>query len=99
MVLTRNRQPLAAMQYQGRRMNTWSEIIYDGRGYRLAYVKGHPGDCILEDQVGEELLCAEGGALHQTKLRRALPLPLLVMVSLRIVDEMFSATGAVAASS
>jgi signal transduction histidine kinase len=94
MVLTRNRQPLAAMQYQGRKMNTWSEIVYDGRGYRLTYVKGHPCDCVLEDQVGEELLGVTRGACHQIELRRALPLPLLVMVSLRVVNEMFSATGA-----
>ena len=36
MVLTRNGQSLAAMQYQGRMLNAWSEIVYDGRGYRLS---------------------------------------------------------------
>ena len=87
MVLTRNGQPLAAMQYQGRLLNTWSEIVYDGRGYRLSYVKGRPACCVLVDEVGDELLTAEGGGLLQIELRRALPLPLLVMVVVRIVDE------------
>ncbi len=87
MVLTRNGQPLAAIQYQGRLVNTWSEIIYDGRGYRLSYVKDRPGQCVLADQAGDELLSAEGGASPQIALRRALSLPLLVMVTLRIIDE------------
>ena len=87
MVLTRNGQPLAAMQYQGRLLNTWSEIVYDGRGYRLSYVKGQPGRCVLADEVGDELLTAMSGELAQIELHRPLPLPLLVMVAMRIVDE------------
>jgi len=90
MVLTRNGQPLAAMQYQGRLLNTWSEIVYDGRGYRLSYVKGQPGCCVLVDEVGDELLTAVGGASPQIELHRPLPLPLLVMVTMRIVDEVSS---------
>jgi signal transduction histidine kinase len=88
MVLTRNGQSLAAMQYQGRLLNTWSEIVYDGRGYRLAYVKGQPGRCVLADEVGDELLTAASGDSPQIELHRPLPLPLLVMVTMRIVDEM-----------
>ena len=91
MVLTRNGQPLAAMQYQGRLLNTWSEIVYDGRGYRLSYVKGQPGRCVLVDEVGDELLTVEDGASPQIELHRPLPLPLLVMVTMRFVDEMASA--------
>jgi NarL family two-component system sensor histidine kinase LiaS len=87
MVLTRNGQPLAAMQYQGRLLNTWSEIIYDGRGYRLSYVKGRPGCCVLVDEVGDELLTAVSGDSPQIELHRPLPLPLLVMVTMRIMDE------------
>jgi NarL family two-component system sensor histidine kinase LiaS len=86
-VLTRNGQPLAAMQYQGRLLNTWSEIVYDGRGYRLSYVKEHPGRCVLVDEVGDELLTAVGGESPQIELHRALPLPLLVMVTMRFVGE------------
>ncbi|MBC8446585.1 MAG: sensor histidine kinase [Chloroflexi bacterium] len=92
MVLTRNGQPLAAMQYQGRLLNAWSEIVYDGRGYRLSYVKGQPGRCVLVDEVGDELLTVEDGASPQIELRRPLPLPLLVMVTMRIVDEVASTT-------
>ena len=92
MVLTRNGQPLAAMQYQGRLLNTWSEIVYDGRGYRLSYVKGQPGRCVLVDEVGDELLFVEDGGSPQIEMRRALPLPLLVMVTMRIVDEVASTT-------
>jgi NarL family two-component system sensor histidine kinase LiaS len=87
MVLTRNGQPLAAMQYQGRLLNTWSEIVYDGRGYRLSYVKGRPGCCVLVDEVGDELLTTIGGDSPQIELHRPLPLPLLVMVTMRLVDE------------
>ncbi len=91
-VLTRNGQPLAAMQYQGRLLNAWSEIVYDGRGYRLSYVKGQPGRCVLVDEVGDELLTVEDGASPQIELRRPLPLPLLVMVAMRMVDEVASTT-------
>lgn len=87
MVLTRNGQPLAAMQYQGRLLNTWSEIVYDGRGYRLSYVKGQPDCCVLADEVGDELLFIEDGDSPQIELHRPLPLPLLVMVTMRVVDE------------
>jgi hypothetical protein len=92
MVLTRNGQPLAAMQYQGRLLNTWSEIVYDGRGYRLSYVKGQPGCCVLVDEFGDELITAVSGDSPQIELHRPLPLPLLVMVTMRIVDEMASTT-------
>jgi NarL family two-component system sensor histidine kinase LiaS len=91
MVLTRNGQPLAAIQYQGRLLNTWSEIVYDGRGYRLSGVKGQPGSYVLADEAGDELLCIHGGDVHQQpsqiEVRRALPLHLLVMVAARSVDE------------
>ena len=87
MVLTRNGQPLAAIQHQGRLLNTWSEIVYGGRGYRLSYVKGQLGHRVLVDEAGGELLLAQGGDLFQIELHRALPLPLLVMVATRILDE------------
>ncbi len=97
MVLMRNGQPLAAMQYRGRLLDTWNEIIYDGRGYRLAYVKDKPNARILEDESGDECLSIEGGKVAQVELRRALPLPLLVMVTMRILDETVPTTAAVKA--
>ncbi len=87
MVLTRNGQPLAAMQPQGRMLHTWSEIVYDGRGYRLSYVKGGSKGYILTDETNDTLLAAAGSNPDQFELRRALPLPLLVMVTMRIADE------------
>ena len=91
-VLTRNGQPLAAMQQQGRLLNTWSEIIYDGRGYRLSTAKDQAGECFLADEGGDVLLRAEGDELPQVELERALPLPLLAMVFVRIVEETASTT-------
>jgi NarL family two-component system sensor histidine kinase LiaS len=87
MVLTRNGQPMAAMQPQGRMLHTWNEIVYDGRGYRLSYVKGKPGSYVLVDEANDTLLVAEGSDPDRFELRRALPLPLLIMVTMRIADE------------
>jgi signal transduction histidine kinase len=88
-VLLRNGQPLAAMQYQGRLLNTWSEIIYDGRGYCLCYAKDkdRPNDRVLVDEAGDECLFVKDGDPLQITLRRALPLPLLVMVAARVLAE------------
>jgi signal transduction histidine kinase len=91
-VLTRNGQPLAAMQYQGRLMNTWTEIIYDGRGYRLSYVKDRASTYVLTDESGDELLTIQDGTILQIELDRALPLPLLAMTAMRVVDEIVSTT-------
>ncbi len=89
MALKRNNQPLAAIQYQGRQMNTWSEIVYDNRGYRLAYNKSEAGcSYILTNETGEELLCFNGKGAYQITVYRALPLPLLIMVTARIIDEL-----------
>jgi NarL family two-component system sensor histidine kinase LiaS len=87
MVLTRNGQPMAAMQPQGRMLHTWNEIVYDGRGYRLSYAKGKPGGYALTDETNDTLLTAEGSDPDRFELHRALPLPLLVMVTMRIADE------------
>jgi hypothetical protein len=87
LVLMRNRQPLAAMQYQGRLLNTWSEIVYDGRGYRLSRAKDTPSVYVLVNEVGDEQLVIEGKGRFCVDLRRALPLPLLVMVTMRVLDE------------
>ncbi len=87
MVLQRNDQPMAAMQYQGRLVHTWTEIVYDGRGYRLSSDESTPTRYFLVDQMGDVVLTADvGGALRVT-LNRALPLPLLIMVLGRIVNE------------
>lgn len=95
MVLVRNNQPLAAIQYQGRQMHTWSEIIYDGRGYGLIYVKGSTPEksCTyaLVDEFGEQLLCFESGNPYHIRLTREMPLPLLAMTIARILGELSAA--------
>jgi NarL family two-component system sensor histidine kinase LiaS len=87
MVLTRNGQPLAAMQPQGRMLHTWNELIYDGRGYRLSYVKGKPGGYVLMDEANDTLLAATGSDPDRFTPHRPLPLPLVIMVTMRIADE------------
>ena len=93
--LMRNGQPLAAMQYQGRLLNTWSEIIYNGRGYCLCYVKDkdRSNDRVLIDEATDECLFVEDSAPLQITLHRALPLPLLVMVAMRVLDESEAVSG------
>jgi len=93
-VLMRNGQPLAAMQHQGRLLKRWSEIVYDGQGYRLSALKGSPGRHILADETGDELLTVESGAVLHIEPQRALPLPLLVMVAMRIMTETAATTAA-----
>ena len=87
MVLARNGQPLAAMQQRGRMLHTWYEIVYDGRGYCLSYIKGRPGGHVLKDEAGDALITAEGSDPDQLKLRRAVPLPLLIVATIHIADE------------
>ena len=88
MVLLRNGQPLAAIQHQGRLLNIWSEIVYDGRGYRLSCCGGLSYDCTLVDGAGDLVLSVRGEDTPQIEVHRALPLPLLVMVAVRVADEM-----------
>lgn len=97
-LLTRNGQPLAAMQYQGRLLNTWSEIIYDGHNYCLVYAGELPGTYSLRDEAGDDLLAVHCVPSFQLELRRALPLPLLVMVVARILEERTTAEAIKAAT-
>jgi signal transduction histidine kinase len=87
MVLMRNGQPLAAMQHQGRLLHTWTEIVYDGRGYRLSHDRNRPSDLVLADEVGDECLSIKDGDTSQIVVHHTLPLPLLVMVAMRVLDE------------
>ncbi len=84
MVLTRKGQALAAMQYRGRQVHKWSEIIYDGRGYRLATAGWDTHTFTLTDERGALLLEV---TREQVTLWRELPLQLLAMVVARAMDE------------
>jgi hypothetical protein len=87
MVLMRNGQALAAMQQRGRMLHTWSEMVYDGRGYCLTYIKGRPGGHVLKDEAGDALLTAAGSDPDQIEIHRAMPLPLLIVAAMHIADE------------
>ncbi len=91
MALLRNDQPLAALQSQGKLLNAWSEIVYDGRGYRLSCAQERTGGCALVDQDGDQVLLIHGALSLQVTLCRALPLPLVVMAIMRNLDETSSA--------
>jgi hypothetical protein len=83
------------MQYQGRILHTWTELIYDGHGYRLSHVKDYSSRCVLADLAAEELLSITDTLPSQITLHRALPLPLLAMVVARALDETSIPTSAV----
>jgi two-component sensor histidine kinase len=87
-VLSRRGQPLAAAQLQGRVLNRWTEIVYDGRGYRLAMDDDYPCAFELQDGTGEILLTVQGCSSPRVELKRPLPLPLLGLVIARLVDEL-----------
>ncbi len=57
-VLERKDQALAALQYRGRQMDTWTEIVYDDRSYRLIYGDSESEDFVLLDASGSTILVA-----------------------------------------
>ncbi len=87
MVLLRNGQPLAAMQMQGRLLNTWTEIIYAGRGYRLSADKEKLDLFLLTDDAEDDILFIVDSPSPTIELYRTVSLPLLMMAALRAVNE------------
>ncbi len=83
-ILERRGQALAAMQYHGRQMDTWTALVYDDRSYRLHYKNDGSGGYELRDGADRPVLEAQDG--HITLLS-ALPLPLIAMITTRIIDE------------
>lgn len=95
-VLERRDQALAAMQYRGRQMDTWTEIIYDDHIYRLTYGERAADDFLLLDVQGTPVLstqesgertAAPRGPVSGIILHTHLPLPLVAIVVARILDE------------
>jgi two-component sensor histidine kinase len=91
-VLMRNRQPLAALQTQGRLLHRWTEIVYDDRGYQLAVDRDRtgrslPGRYVLVDQSSEPLLRIDEGPPPTLRLCRTLALPLLIIVLMQTISE------------
>ncbi|MCU0521000.1 MAG: sensor histidine kinase [Anaerolineae bacterium] len=83
-VLERHEQALAAMQYRGRQMDMWTEVVYDDRSYRLHYKDDSSGGYVLRDGSDRPVMDAQDDRIT---LMGALPLPLLAMVIARIIDE------------
>lgn len=86
-VLARNEQPLAAMQHRGRLLDIWSELLYDGAGYRLSHEPGEASGCVLTDGDNNQVLWLRGIECAEITLYRAVPLPLLVMVAIRSLED------------
>jgi len=95
-VLERKGQALAAMQYRGREMDMWTEIVYDSRTYQLEYGEDDGDDFVLEDAGGGTVLVAtqvlrEHGTPRGTDalitLNRDLPVTLVAITVARILDE------------
>ena len=86
-VLFRKGQPLAAMQYRGRQMQSWSEIVYDGRGYRISPDRDRPQVFIVKDQAGDLMLSLQAGNTLEIQLARPLPVHLIILVTLRVTEE------------
>jgi hypothetical protein len=72
------------MQYRGRELDTWTDIVYDDRFYRVAYVEDGKGGFVLSDEDDEVILTIEGA---RVRVYRSLPLPLVTMVAARILEE------------
>lgn len=86
-VLLRNKQPLAAIQHQGRLLSTWSEMLYDDAGYGLTCSAEASGECTLVDGAGEPVLGISGRRPAYVALQRPIALPLLVMTAVRVLEE------------
>jgi NarL family two-component system sensor histidine kinase LiaS len=84
-VLMRNEQPLAAMQYRGRQIDTWTEIVYDDRRYQLRFGKDNHRILHLLDASDIEWLRADA---ETVRLNQACPRPLLAMVLSRVIEEL-----------
>ena len=88
MLLLRKRQPLAALQYQGRQIRSWTEIHFDEHGYSL--VPGREADTTLTvfDESGATLMALSwSGDTLSIALQQAVPLPLLALTAARALDE------------
>ncbi len=86
-VLARNDQPLAAMQHRGRLLDIWSELLYDGAGYRLSHGPDPAGGCVLTDGDNDRVLWLRGIERTEITLHRAVPVPLLALVAIRSLED------------
>jgi hypothetical protein len=92
-VLARNQQPLAALQHRGRLLDMWSELLYDGMGYRFSCGPDPASGCVLTDGENGRVLSVRGIERPEITLHRAVPLPLIVIVAIRSVEDWAVAFG------
>jgi signal transduction histidine kinase len=93
-VLARNQQPLAALQHRGRLLDMWSELLYDGMGYRFSCGPSPASGCVLTDGENGRVLSVKGLERPEITLHRAVPLPLVLIVAIRSVEDWALALGA-----
>lgn len=84
-ILERNDQPMAALQHRGHETGSHTDIIYDDRTYTLTTSAEDQESFVLTDAASGETLVTFEGAHVQVDHR--LPLPLIVMVAARVIDE------------
>jgi len=87
-VLTRDGQPMAAMQYQGRLLHTWTDVIYAGRGYRLVRSQDPMAEYVLSDETDDRVFVIRGDSPLLLRMRRTAPWPLVMMATMRHMDAM-----------
>jgi signal transduction histidine kinase len=85
-ILLRNGQVLAAMQYQGRQMNTWTEVVYQTQTYNLSYNHGNTDIYTLKDNQGNLYVEIDKSKMTVV-IHNPIPLPLLLMTIGRFLDE------------
>lgn len=87
-ILMVKRQALAALQYQGRQIRTWTEINFDDHGYSLVCDREKPDTPTVYDENGAIMAELKWmGANLSVALQQAIPLPLLTVITARALDE------------
>lgn len=89
-ILERNEQPLAALQHRSHQLDVWTDIVYDDRFYCLTATEPSADDLaesswfVLTDESNTVLAEMDNTDIH---LRAPLPLPLLMIITARLIEE------------
>ena len=87
-ILTFKRQAVAALQYQGRQIRTWTEIHFDDHGYSLVPGRDNLNTLVLYDEGGSTMADLKwSGQNLSVAVQQAIPLPLLAVIAARALDE------------
>ena len=85
-ILLRNGQPLAALQYQGRQMHTWTQIVYLTQNYSLVVSRTDTDIYTLKDDEGRVYAEINKNDM-MINIQHPLPTTLLIMAVTRFLDE------------